>query len=85
VTDEDGIPHPLASPLIHYTLEGPGEILGIASSDLTSRQSYRANPREAADGRALVVIRHIGHSRDQAPITLKATSDGLESAEIKIH
>lgn len=84
VTDQEGIPHPLASPLIHYILEGPGEILGIGSGDLTSRQSYQANPRDAADGRALVVIRHTGEKNNSTPLRLKAQARGLESAEVLI-
>jgi beta-galactosidase len=84
VTDEDGIHHPMASPLIHYTLEGPCEIIGIGSGDLTSRQSYQANPRIAANGRALVIIRHIEETGAGGPMLLKARAEGLKSVKIEI-
>lgn len=84
VTDANGLPHPQASPSIHYVLEGPGEIVGIGSGDLTNRQGYQANPRQAADGRALVVIRHKGEPQSGEPLRLKAMANGLEAAEIRI-
>ncbi|HKJ90537.1 MAG TPA: hypothetical protein VJ960_05355, partial [Oceanipulchritudo sp.] len=84
VADAAGIPHPEASPSIHYVLEGPGEIVGIGSGDLTSRQGYLANPRKAADGRALVVIRHTAEPQTGEPLRLKAMANGLETTEIRI-
>jgi beta-galactosidase len=76
VTDKTGNWRPDAAVPVEYRIEGPGEIIGVASADLESLESYQANPRRTYQGRALVVVRTTDEPGD---ITITASSPGLES------
>jgi beta-galactosidase len=51
-------------------------IAGIGSADLTTTESYQANPRRVYQGRAMVIIRSTGES---GRIVLRAKAPGLKS------
>lgn len=67
---------------VEYRITGPGLIAGIGNADLTTTQSYRANPRRVYQGRAIVVIRSTG---EPGRIKLKAEAAGLRPASVVIH
>jgi beta-galactosidase len=81
IVDEQGRRRFDAEPSIRYELTGPGRIIAVGSSDLTSTQSYQANPRKAYQGRALVVIRS---TTDSGQIKLTATANGISDGNMKI-
>jgi beta-galactosidase len=81
VTDDAGHIVPQATDAITYTLTGPGVIAGIGSADLTTTETYRANPRHVHQGRTLVVIRTTATAGE---ITLTATASGLTSARVTL-
>jgi len=81
VLDRTGIPVPSATPLVRYEITGPGAIAGIGSGDLTTTESYQANPRHLFQGRGLVVIRS---GKTAGQIKLTATAAGLPRAEITV-
>jgi beta-galactosidase len=81
VLDAAGLVVPHANESITYTLTGPGSLAGIGSADLTTTESYRANPRKVFRGRALVVIRTSGATGD---LTLTATAAGLGPATLNL-
>lgn len=74
VEDALGVQSMQSNASVRYSLEGPGEIAGIGSADLSSTESYRANPRRLFQGRALIVIRT---GEKPGNITLTATTPGL--------
>jgi beta-galactosidase len=76
VADDRGLWRPDAAVSVEYRVEGPGEIIGVASADLESRESYQANPRRTYQGRSLVVVRT---TDEPGEITITASSPGLES------
>lgn len=67
-----------ADDIVKITLTGPGTIAAIGSGDLSSTESYQANPRRAFQGRALVNVRA---TREAGEITLTAKVEGLEHAK----
>jgi beta-galactosidase len=81
VTDAGGTPVPSADPSITYTVTGPATLAGIGSGDLTSTESYQANPRKASDGRTLVVIRT---RTEPGAITIRASGPGLSDATLQL-
>lgn len=81
ITDAKGRLVPLADNAVSYTLTGPGTIAAIGSADLTSTETYRANPRRAFQGRALVVVRTQAIAGGFA---LTATAPGLGTATITL-
>lgn len=80
-TDDAGHVVPQATDAISYTVTGPSVIAGIGSADLTTTETYRANPRCAHQGRALVVIRTTATAGE---ITFTATASGLRPASVTL-
>lgn len=81
ITDANGRIRYDAAPLVRYAVSGPAVIAGIASGDLTTTETYQANPRKADDGRALVVLRT---KREPGVVTLRAHAEGLASGSISV-
>ena len=82
IVDAQGRLNPHADAAIAYALQGPGEIVGVGSADLTSSESYQANPRRAFRGRALVVVR--ADPGGAGGLTLTATTQGLPPATVEL-
>ena len=67
---------------IDCVIEGPGEIIGMECSNPTNHQNYKETYRNAYQGKLLIYVR----AADQpGTITLKTSSDGLESASVFIN
>ena len=72
---------PNADQLIHFDVDGAGKIAGVDNGNAISLEPHKANERKAFNGMCLVVIQSNGKS---GTIKLKATSDGLTSADLTI-
>ncbi len=59
---------------IQFAITGPGVIAAVGNGDGRDTDSYYGNHRKLYQGRALIVVRT---SRDEGPITIKATTPGL--------
>ena len=81
LVDQQGNRHPKAEELVHFSLEGPGSIAAVASSNPRSVESFQQPRRKAYQGRCMVILRA---SRTGGLITLKAEAGGLPSAEVQI-
>jgi beta-galactosidase len=66
---------------VSFSLPG-GRILAVGSGDLTSTESYQANPRRTFRGRALVVCEVNPFARGLVHLTAEA--EGLEPAQIRL-
>ena len=82
VTDKDGTINPKAENLIHFSVDGPAEIIAVANSNPMSVESFQANERKAWKGKALVIVKTEKNKPGQ--ITLTAESDGLKNASINL-
>lgn len=81
VLDKDGNLCPNADNLIQFEIDGVGSIVGVDNGSPTSMERFKDTKRKAFYGKCLVVIQS-GKSKDN--ITLKASSDNLQNAEIKM-
>ena len=81
IRDRNEVLQPNAAPEVRFTLSGPGSIAGLGTGDMTTMESYGANPHRLFQGRALVVIRaaHAG-----GRIGLTASAPGLPPAAISL-
>ncbi len=67
---------------IHCDINGPGGILGMECGNPASHQNYKESYRNAYQGKLLIYVK----AADQpGTITLKVTSDGLESSTVLIN
>jgi beta-galactosidase len=79
VVDANGTLVPDASHLIKFTVTGPGTNAGVDNGDPASSELFQTDERSVFQGRALLVVRS---RRQPGEITVKATADGLEPANI---
>ena len=81
VVDAAGVLVPTSDASVKFTVAGPATIAGIGNGDLTSFETYIANPHRVAQGRALFVLRATHQS---GPIGLTATADGLKDGKVSV-
>jgi len=81
VLDSKGNLVPFASNLIEFEIEGPAKLTAVASSKPNSIESFQGGKRKVFNGKGLAIIR-AGY--DSGKVTLKAKSEGLQSAQIEI-
>lgn len=82
IQDANGTWHPTADRPIEFAVEGGGRILAVGSGDLTSTESYRENPRQSYQGRALAVVEL--DTPDRSSVMLRAEAEGLAPARIRV-
>jgi beta-galactosidase len=81
LVDENGIRNPKAENLVEFEIEGPGTIAAVGSSNPFGLESFRLPKRKACQGRCLVIIKA---GKVAGDILLRASSEGLEHAEVVI-
>lgn len=82
ICDADGNLVPNATSMIHFSVEGTGEIVGTDNGNPNDPNSLTKPDRKAYYGKALVVVRNKGGKGD---IQLKAVAEGLPEATVTIH
>ena len=81
IKDKNGTIVPTADNLIHFDLEGEGQIVGVGNGDPVSLEPARGNERSAFSGMCQVILRSTHQS---GKIILKASSLGLAYEKIEI-
>ena len=79
--DTRGIRHPKAQNLVEFSIQGPGAIIAVGSSNPRSTESFRQPRRRAYKGRCLVIVKS---PKRAGTIALNARSKGLQSADVLI-
>jgi beta-galactosidase len=82
IADKDGLKVPRSKNLVKFELSGPGEIAAVDNGDATSFEPFQASQHKAFNGLALVIVR--SKAGEGGKITLKAASEGLDSAQTEI-
>lgn len=77
--DARGIRNPIAENLVHFSIAGPGSIVGVGNANPRSLESYSIPQRKAWQGRALVIVKS---GKQPGPITITASTKGLPSASV---
>ena len=81
ILDKEGNLCPNADNLVHFAVEGDAFIAGVDNGNPISMERFKDNKRKAFYGKCLVVIKNNGKS---GAAKLRATSDGLQNAEVSI-
>jgi beta-galactosidase len=81
VVDEDGAVVKYAADEIAFEITGVGDLVAIGTANPVSEELYVGTSRTAYQGRLMAVVCTIGHEGD---IVLKASADGLTTAETRI-
>jgi len=80
VTDKHGIRVPRAANRVHFTLEGPGEIVATDNGDPTDFEPFPSHARNAFNGLCLVIVRSVAGKPGTIKIT--AAANGLKPETI---
>ena len=81
VVDEKGTRLPFGEEEVNFTIEGPGDIIGVGSARPNSVESFQQMSRTTFEGRCIAIVK----SGERAgEITVTATSPGMKAATAKI-
>jgi beta-galactosidase len=81
IVDAQGVRVPNAESEVTFSIEGPGEILGIENGNLNSTEDYKDKAHQTYRGRGLLILQSTPRS---GKISLQASSPGLEPATLAI-
>jgi beta-galactosidase len=82
VVDKAGLMVPRAMNLIHFEIDGPGEIVATDNGDPTDFTVFASKDRKAFNGLALAIVK--AKRGERGTITVTAKSDGLAQARATI-
>lgn len=81
LTDDKGNINPQASNQINFQVTGDAKIIGVGNANPMSIESCHLPQRKAWKGRCLVIIKT---GKNPGNLTLKATSSGMNPAQLKL-
>jgi beta-galactosidase len=81
IVDSKGRVVPDAMNLVKFSLTGPASVVGVGNGDPSSHEPDKASQRRAFNGLCMALV---GGSTRKGAITLRASSPGLRSVELKL-
>jgi beta-galactosidase len=81
IVDKNGNLVPRADNKVVFTVTGNGFVAGVDNGSPTSMESFKSSERKAFNGLCLAVIQSNGK---KGTISLKATAEGLQSANLQV-
>lgn len=82
VRDKKGQVVPRSHPQIHFSIEGPGEIVSTDNGNPIDFTPFQSHDRCAFNGLALVIVK--AKKGESGQIVVKAESQGLKSGQVKL-
>lgn len=79
--DREGHPYFRESSYVHFSVEGPAEIIAVDNGNLMSNEPYQEDSIHMHHGAASTMIRLTGET---GRVVVKADTEGMESAELVI-
>lgn len=83
ITDKNGLMVPRSNPLIHFSVEGAGEIVATDNGDATSFVPFQSHDRPAFNGMALVIVK--AKKGMSGKVIVKASSKGLTAGQTVVY
>lgn len=81
LVDANGTLVPDSGTVVHFSVKGPGRIVGVDNGSNTDHDSFQASGRKLFEGRAIAIVRANASS---GAITVTASAEGLSPATIKL-
>lgn len=81
LTDANGVRHTQADNLVHFSIEGPATIAGVANANPASIESFQEPQRKAWRGRCQLIIKS---GKGKGVVTVKASAEGLSDGVVKV-
>lgn len=81
IVDNSGVFCPYASNNVRFEVTGPAKIIGVDNGDPLDLSAYKTNVRRAFRGKVMLLLQA---GNEPGEITVKAFSDGLEAAVLKM-
>jgi beta-galactosidase len=82
IVDQNGHTVPRSRNLVRFEIDGAGEIVAVGNGDAASHEPFQATQRSAYNGLCQVIVR--GKQDTPGDVTVKAHSEGLKGAEIRL-
>lgn len=82
VCDKAGRVVPRTNPLVHFSVEGAGEIVSTDNGNAIDFTPFQSHSRNAYNGHALVIVR--AKKGQTGRIVVKAESEGLKSGRVEL-
>lgn len=79
--DESGRVNPLACDRVHFSINGPAEIIGVDNGDMFDVEPFFTDNKKLSTGMCMAVIRSTG---EEGAIEVTATADSINQAIISI-
>jgi beta-galactosidase len=80
--DGEGRVVPTADPYVHFAISGPGKIIGLGNGNPTCHEPEKGDVHSLFNGFAQVIVQT--RANGSGPLTLRASAEGLTSAETSI-
>jgi hypothetical protein len=80
--DEQGTLCPLADAVVHFQVDGPGEIAGLGNGNPLSLEPFQADRRKLFFGKAMLIVRT--HEGPGGELHIVARSDGVERGQASV-
>ena len=81
-TDAKGNLVPTAMNQLYFEIDGVGELVGVDNGNAAGGESLKGNKMKLFNGKAIAIVRT--KRNESGKITLKVTSDDMESATVKL-
>ena len=82
IVDATGVRLPEAGNEVSFSIDGPGQIIGVENGNLNSTEDYKGKAFRAFQGHGLLILQS---TLEGGAITLKAESAGLDSSSISLN
>ncbi len=80
VVDAKGVTVPNAAQLLHFSVEGAGELIATDNGSVTDHRPFASPDRQPRDGNAVALVRGAGDGR----FTVRVSADGLKPGTIAL-
>jgi beta-galactosidase len=69
--------------MINFSIEGPGEIIGLDNGDEVCHESFKGNSHSAFNGKCLCIVK--SKRGEKGVVKIKAQAEGLKDGTVSFN